>query len=52
MTMDKKNVKHEVAVEHTKEMLDKHIGMGEIKSSTGLDEKDINKVRRKLNDKD
>jgi DNA-binding phage protein len=50
--MDKEKTNHEVAMEHAKEMLDKHKGMAEISSSTGLNERNINKVRRKLNDKD
>lgn len=50
--MEKKKVKHEVAIEDAKEMLDKGIGMGEITNSTGLEEKDINKARRKLEDRD
>jgi hypothetical protein len=50
--MDKKNHKHETDMEHAKEMLDRGIGMEEIKSSTGLDERNVNKARRKLEDKD
>lgn len=49
MDNDKKK-KHEVAMEDAKEMLDKGIGMIEISNSTGLNEKDINKARRKLKD--
>jgi hypothetical protein len=50
--MDDKKQKHEIAMEHAKEMLDKGIGMGEISDSTGLDERNINKARRKLEDRD
>ncbi|ERI92558.1 hypothetical protein HMPREF1982_02166 [Clostridiales bacterium oral taxon 876 str. F0540] len=50
--MDKDKKKHEVAMEDAKEMLDKGIGMGEITSTTGLDERNVNKARRKLEDKD
>ncbi|MCM8710072.1 hypothetical protein M2651_03395 [Clostridium sp. SYSU_GA19001] len=51
--MDKrKPKKHKVAMEDAKEMLDKGIGMAEISNSTGLDDRNINKARRKLEDKD
>lgn len=50
--MDKEKPKHEVAMEDAKEMLDKGIGMSEISNSTGLNERNINKARRKLEDKD
>jgi hypothetical protein len=50
--MEKEKAKHEIAMEHAKEMLDKGIGMNEISNSTGLDERNINKARRKLEDKD
>jgi hypothetical protein len=50
--MDKRETKHEIAMEHAKEMLDKGIGMAEIENSTGLDERNINKARRKIEDKD
>jgi hypothetical protein len=50
--MDNKKQKHEIAMEHAKEMLDKGIGMGEISDSTGLDDRNINKARRKLEDRD
>lgn len=50
--MENKKIKHEAAMEDAKEMLDKGIGMAEIKSSTGLDERNINKARRKLEDRD
>lgn len=50
--MDDKKIKHEVAMEDAKEMLDKGIGMIEISNSTGLDKRNINKARRKLEDKD
>jgi hypothetical protein len=39
-------------MEHAKEMLDKGIGMNEIVDTTSLDQKDINKARRKLEDED
>jgi DNA-binding phage protein len=50
--MSKEKIKHETAMEHAKEMLDKHKGMSEITDSTGLSEKDVNKARHKLNDRD
>lgn len=50
--MDEKKKKHEVAMEDAKEMLDKGIGMTEISNSTGLNEENINKARKKLNDRD
>lgn len=50
--MDKKKEKHEVAMEDAKEMLSKGIGMIEISDSTGLDERNINKARRKVEDRD
>jgi 2-keto-3-deoxy-6-phosphogluconate aldolase len=50
--MDKKKEKHEVAMEDAKEMLDKGIGMIEISNTTGLDERNINKARRKIEDRD
>lgn len=49
---ENKKPKHEVAMEDAKEMLDKGIGMGEISNSTGLDERNINKARRKIEDRD
>ena len=49
--MDKKT-KHEVDMEDAKEMLYKGIGMIEISNSTGLDKKNINKARRKIEDRD
>lgn len=48
----KENIKHEIAMEHAKEMLDKGIGMNEIVDTIELSQKDINKARRKLEDKD
>jgi hypothetical protein len=50
--MDDKKIKHEVTMEDAKEMLDKGIGMIEMSNSTGLDKRNINKARRKLEDKD
>ncbi|SKA73621.1 hypothetical protein SAMN05428976_101255 [Clostridium sp. USBA 49] len=50
--MKNKKFKHETAMEHAKEMLDKGIGMAEISNTTGLDERNINKAKRKLEDKD
>lgn len=50
--MDKKKPKHEVAMEEAKDLLSKGIGMSEIQNSTGLDERNINKARRKLEDRD
>jgi hypothetical protein len=52
MSKDTKKVKHEIAMEHAKEMLDKGIGMNEMIDSTGLEQKDINKARHKLEDED
>lgn len=50
--MGNKKPKHEVAMEDAKEMLSNGIGMAEISNSTGLDERNINKARRKVEDKD
>lgn len=50
--MDNKKPKHEVAMEDAKEMLAKGIGMTEICNSTGLNVRNINKARRKVEDKD
>lgn len=50
--MDRKETKHETKMEHAKEMLDKGIGMEEISNSTGLNKRNINKARRKLEDTD
>lgn len=50
--MDNEKSKHEDAMEEAKDMLDKSIGMAEIINTTGLDKRNINKARRKLEDKD
>jgi hypothetical protein len=50
--MDKKKPKHETAMEEAKDLLSKGIGMSEIQNSTGLDERNINKARRKVEDRD
>lgn len=42
---------HEKAMEKAKDLLDKGIGMGEIKEITGLDEHDITKARKKMEGK-
>ncbi|MEY8000466.1 hypothetical protein AB8U03_09720 [Clostridium sp. Mt-5] len=42
---------HEKAMEKAKDLLDKGIGMGEIKEITGLDEHDITKARNKMEGK-
>ena len=39
---------HEEATEKAKHLLDKGIGMGEIKEKTNLTEKDITKVKDKM----
>jgi hypothetical protein len=46
--MGKKQGAHEEAAEKARDMLDKGIGMGEIKEKTGLSEKDITKVKDKM----
>lgn len=50
--MSEKKAKHEIAMEDSKEMLDKGIGMTEIQNTTGLSQKDVNKSRRKIEDED
>ncbi|AND83762.1 hypothetical protein KM792_12250 [Clostridium tyrobutyricum] len=42
---------HEKAMEKAKDLLNKGIGMGEIKEITGLDEHNINKARKKMEGK-
>ncbi|WP_180375379.1 hypothetical protein [Clostridium thermarum] len=46
--MHKRIKEHEEAMEDAKHMLDKGIGMGEIKENTGLTEKDIKKAKHKM----
>jgi hypothetical protein len=46
--MVKRKGQHEEAAEKAQEMLDKGIGMGEIKEETLLNEKDITKVKHKM----
>lgn len=50
--MDEKKPKHEAAMEEAKDMLSKGVGMSEIENLTGLDERNINKARRKVEDRD
>jgi transposase-like protein len=50
--MDKKKPKHEAAMEEAKDLLSEGIGMSEIQNVTGLDERNINKARRKVEDRD
>lgn len=40
---------HEKAMETSKDLLDKGMGMGEIKEATGLNEKDVIKAKDKMN---
>jgi DNA-binding phage protein len=49
--MHKKTMEHEEAMEEAKHMLDKGIGMGEIKENTGLNEENIRKAKHKMNRK-
>jgi hypothetical protein len=46
--MRKKDREHEEDVEFAKELLDKGVGMGEIKEKTNLSEKDIGKIKYKM----
>lgn len=41
--------RHEETVETSKDLLDKGMGMGEIKEETGLNEHDIIKAKDKMN---
>lgn len=46
--MGKKGDSHEEATEYAKELLQKGVGMGEIKEKTKLSEKEIGKVKYKM----
>ncbi len=39
---------HEKTMEKTKDLLDKGVGMGEIKQRTGLDEENVIKAKEKM----
>lgn len=47
--MSEKQMEHEEAMEAAKDMLDKGIGMGEIKEVTNLSEHDVKKAKDKMN---
>lgn len=49
--MAKVKQEHEEAMEDVKHLLDKGIGMGEIKEKTGLTEHNISKVKNNVNKK-
>lgn len=42
---------HEKSMEEAKDLIDKGIGMGELKKITGLNEEDINKAKKKMEGK-